>query len=172
MVNLTWEESCNYCHWVQNLATQFGKIFSVIIVLNNENIRLPTEAEWEYAARGGKSRMDNNYSGGNKLTSMGWFNKNSNRTMQVSIKKPNELNIFDMSGNVREWCYDNYDKDYFNYSSSVDPIGPKVGFPKVLKGGSWINNERSCRVYARYGSDPSDKNSTIGFRIVVAKIFI
>jgi formylglycine-generating enzyme required for sulfatase activity len=138
--------------------------------------RLPTEAEWEYAARGGNKSKGYTYSGGNGLDAVGWYEDNSgSKTHPVAQKQPNELGLFDMSGNVWEWCSDWYDKGYYtavhrNYSDSpqTDPQGPNSGDYRVLRGGSWGSLVSGCRV-ANRGRYYPDYGSYRGFRLVLSQ---
>ena len=126
--------------------------------------RLPTEAEWEFAARGGKKSLGYIYSGSNDLNEVGWYEDNAEGTQPVGQKKPNELGIYDMSGNVWEWCND----WYYNYLSTVvtDPTGPSLsGSSRVSRGGSWNSFSEFCRVANRLGSTPSISSISLGFRV-------
>ena len=126
--------------------------------------RLPTEAEWEFAARGGKKSLGYIYSGSNDLNEVGWYEDNAEETQPVGQKKPNELGIYDMSGNVREWCND----WYYNYLSTAvtDPTGPSLsGSYRVIRGGSWRFNAGYCRVAYRRHYDPDYGWYDNGFRV-------
>ncbi len=127
--------------------------------------RLPTEAEWEYAARGGNKSGGYKYSGSNTLGSVAWYGDNSGRkTHEAGTKAPNELGIYDMSGNVWEWTGDRY--GYYGSDAQTNPIGPSTGSFRVFRGGSWDSYASSCRVSNRsYYPDYSDGN--IGFRLVL-----
>ena len=130
------------------------------------NFRLPTEAEWEYAARGGNKGNGYKYSGSNNIGSVAWYTDNSgDKTHPVGQKTPNELGIYDMTGNVWEWCQDWYG----NYSSSsqTNPKGPSSGSYRVLRGGGWYINARSCRVSIRYSFNPGGRYASFGFRLVL-----
>jgi formylglycine-generating enzyme required for sulfatase activity len=128
--------------------------------------RLPTEAEWEYAARGGNRSRGNKYSGSNNFDEVAWHSHTSgNKTHLVAGKKPNELGIYDMSGNVYEWCSDWYG-DYSS-SSKTNPNGPSSGSNRVLRGGSWYFNPQACRVSDRSYFDPVSRINDIGFRLVL-----
>ena len=134
--------------------------------LTGENFRLPTEAEWEYAARGGKQSKGYKYSGSNTLGDVAWYDSNSsNKTHAVKTKQPNELGIYDMSGNVWEWCSDWYGS--YSSSAQTNPAGPSSGSSRVLRGGSWFNDARLCRVANRGNSSPDDCwNNSNGLRLV------
>lgn len=129
--------------------------------------RLPTEAEWEYAARGGSYTNKNNlYSGSNKIDEVAWFLANTDTKQPVGKKKPNELGIYDMSGNVWEWCADWYHADYFQIAQKNDPKGPDYGTEKVVRGGSWFSNDVFCNVTRRYKLKPDYRDTNFGFRCV------
>ena len=127
--------------------------------------RLPTEAEWEYAARGGKSSTYT-YAGSNTVDEVAWYSSNSgSKTHPVGEKKANELGLYDMSGNVWEWCQDWYADDYYAKSPSSNPPGPTTGSGRVCRGGSWYYYPAVLRVALRYGYAPSFRNYSIGFRL-------
>ncbi len=133
-----------------------------------KRFRLPTEAEWEFAARGGKKSKGYKYSGSNNLDNVAWYDGNSsNKTHTVGTKIPNELGIYDMSGNVWEWCSDWYG----NYSSSsqTNPTGPNSGSLRVDRGGGWIGDARYCRSSYRYGSNPVGWDYFLGLRLVLSE---
>ena len=140
---------------------------TVICDWSASGYRLPTEAEWEFAARGGKKSKGYQYSGSDDLSKVGHYGFRSG-VQKVGIKTANELNIYDMSGNVWEWCWDGYDKSYYNSSPDQDPRGPGSGTQRVLRGGSWYGNDDSCRVSFRGSYDPDLSNYSIGVRVVRA----
>ena len=134
--------------------------------LTGKNFRLPTEAEWEYAARGGKKSNGYKYAGSNTIDGVAWHDGNSgSKTHPVKTKSPNELGLYDMSGNVWEWCGDWYG----SYSSGfqTNPTGPSSGLNRVLRGGSWYINAGDCRVSSRDGFDPDYGLNYFGFRLVL-----
>ncbi|MBQ0057796.1 MAG: SUMF1/EgtB/PvdO family nonheme iron enzyme [Bacteroidales bacterium] len=132
--------------------------------LTGKNFRLPTEAEWEYAARGGKESKDYQYSGSNDINAVAWYTSNSNRkTHAVKTKQPNELGLYDMSGNVWEWCQDW--KDSYSSGSQTNPKGPASGSYRVFRGGSWFNHAGLCRVANRGRSAPVFRDGDLGLRL-------
>ena len=140
----------------------------------NQKYRLPTEAEWEYAARGGAKGKEKNYlySGSNKLKEVGWYNTNSyDETKEVGLLRPNVLGINDMSGNVFEWCQDWYGGSEY-YQECLDkglvenPQGPSEGTNRVFRGGSWYFNPEICRCTYRLNWIPDFRLSFVGFRLV------
>lgn len=137
--------------------------------LTGEKFRLPTEAEWEYAARGGNKSRGYKYAGGNDIGSVGWYRDNSRITHSVKTKQPNELGLYDMSGNVWEWCSDWYDKNYYGNSPQNNPQGPASGSVRVRRGGSWRNCAISCRGAKRNRSTPGIRFDFVGFRLVSPK---
>ena len=132
--------------------------------LTGKQYRLPTEAEWEFAARGGINSKNYKYSGSNTANDVAWIESNSAKTTHpVGTKSPNELSIYDMSGNVMEWCND-WLGQYTNIGK-VNPKGANSGSHRVGRGGSWGSAERVVRVSARSGNTPDSRAMNLGFRL-------
>ena len=150
--NVSWNDIQEF---ITKLNAQTGKKF-----------RLPTEAEWEYAARGGNKSKGYKYSGSNSISDVAWYGDNSSSKIHpVGQKSPNELGIYDMSGNVWEWCQDWYSSSAYSSSSQTNPTGPSSGSSRVLRGGSWNYSAGSCRVSLRYYNTPDYRDFNRGFRL-------
>jgi len=174
VIHVSWNDAVAYCDW---LSRKTGQIY-----------RLPTEAEWEYAARsGGKMHT---YSWGNNLPggriggniadeslkrALGWssicdgYDDGYVYTAPVGSYQPNELGLFDLTGNVWEWCLDWYDSGYYKRSTQDDPLGPPSGTLRVLRGGSWYDEPTFVRCCCRGGDSPDSRSGGVGFRIVRAE---
>ncbi|MGM9819337.1 MAG: formylglycine-generating enzyme family protein [Candidatus Onthomorpha sp.] len=137
--------------------------------LTGKSFRLPTEAEWEYAARGGKycKYYVYKYSGSNNPDEVAWYDSNSGKTTNpVKTKKANKLGLYDMSGNVWEWCNDKYGSNYYKNSPQTNPTGPSKGEGRVLRGGSWSCYDRGVRVSYRSLSTPDYRDDN-GLRLAL-----
>ena len=133
--------------------------------LTGKTFRLPTEAEWEYAARGGNQSKGYKYSGSNTIDDVAWYYDNGgSKTHAVGTKQANELGIYDMSGNVYEWCSDRYGS--YGSSAQTNPTGAATGSYRVLRGGSWDYFARGCRVSCRGYGNPGSWDSYYGLRLV------
>ena len=134
--------------------------------MTGENFRMPTEAEWEFAARGGNKSKGYTYSGSNTIDDVAWYDDNSSgKTHPVKTKAANELGLYDMSGNVYEWCSDWLGT--YSSSAQTDPVGPTTGTFRVFRGGSWDNNDARTRCAYRFGLHPSAYREYIGFRLAL-----
>ena len=156
-----------YVSWndCQNFITRLN-------LVTGHEFRMPTEAEWEYAARGGVKSLGYKYAGSNMIMDVAWYEANSYHvdspdygTHDVGTKRPNELGLYDMSGNVSEWCQDWYG-DY-NDTQQANPTGSSTGSLRVSRGGFWESYSKSCRVSARRHLNPNKANLTIGIRLVL-----
>ncbi len=142
--------------------------------MTGQQFRLPTEAEWEFAARGGNMSMGYKYSGSDNLASVAWYSYNDSwdvrgtgyyGTHPVATRNPNELMLYDMSGNVHEWCQDWYGA--YDAGEQVNPVGPAGGTTRVYRGGSWYFDEWFCRVSFRNSVSPSYTSYGIGLRLAM-----
>jgi formylglycine-generating enzyme required for sulfatase activity len=160
---VSWYDAEKFCKKLTNLDDQDGFLPKGYIY------RLPTEAEWEFVAHGGNQSCGYRYSGSDDIDQVAWYKINSElQTHAVGQRLPNELGIFDMSGNVCEWCHDWY-SDYYSHSQT-DPAGKSSGYMRVGRGGNWFYFADYCRVSDRLHIAPSDLNSGVGFRIVLAPV--
>ncbi|MFY7849870.1 MAG: formylglycine-generating enzyme family protein, partial [Bacteroidia bacterium] len=151
--NVSWNDIQNF---IDALNRQTGRQF-----------RLPTEAEWEYAARGGNRSGGHKFSGSDNIASVAWYDGNSgSRTHPVGQKQANALGIYDMTGNVYEWCSDWYGENYYSNSPVTNPRGPFSGTGRVLRGGSWRIVSTWCRISFRTRGNPDYSSGSTGFRLV------
>ena len=172
--SVTWHNAMEFCKKLTDLERDAGRL------PGGYEYTLPTEAQWEYAARGGKKSNGYKYSGGDNLDALGWYNENSvgwflnlgQSTHLVGEKTPNELGFYDMSGNVWEWCRDSCDyksgvvtDTYYDGVRAPDCLS---GSLRVLRGGSWINGAGYCRVANRGSVEPTDSGFNLGFRVALA----
>ena len=142
------------------------KFISELNAITGKDFRLPTEAEWEYAARGGNSSLGYKYAGSNNINSVAWYEGNSgDQTHNVGTMRPDELGLYDMSGNVWEWCSDRYGK--YDSSSQTNPQGAAYGNNRVIRGGSWRGDARNCRVTIRFYNKPDGSSGCLGFRLAL-----
>ena len=138
--------------------------------LTGRHFRLPTEAEWEFAARGGNGSCHTQYSGSgsSRIDDVAWYYGNSgNKTHPVKTKQSNELGIYDMSGNVWEWCQDWFGS--YNSSAQTNPTGASSGSSRVIRGGSWCYSPRYCRSSYRNGDSPGSEYFSLGLRLVLSE---
>ena len=168
---VNWYNAVDFC----NKLSELGGLTSCYLInesdvkcnFNANGYRLPTEAEWEYAARSG-GREDRKWSGTNSENNLeNYALYYGTNPLPVATKQPNDLGIYDMSGNVWEWCWDWYDTSFYSSSTNSNPIGPMQGIRRVARGGSGIVNTGAeyCRTANRSGSYPSNAVKYLGFRI-------
>lgn len=154
VIYVSWYDAQRFCEW---MTLQTGHKY-----------RLPTEAEWEFAARGGAKTNNFKYSGSNDIEEVGWVTGNSgDRIRNVGLKKPNELGLYDMTGNVIEYCQDWFDKNYYKYSPKNNPKGPETAKEKVAKGGGIFSTPSDSRNTDRHWDEPFSRCNYNGFRVVV-----
>lgn len=206
VIYVDWYDTLEYCNWLStatglepvytidkatkdphNTHEKDEKKWTIIPNWNANGYRLPTEAEWEYAARGGQQSKGYTYAGSNKLDEVGWYwensgdkkltgdrkyehlEKNNCRTHPVAEKKPNELDLYDLSGNVWEWCWDWY-QEYDKFLPRHNPLGFSTGNSRMVRGGSWYNNDFDCQVFFRVRFVPDFRGSRVGFRVVCRRL--
>lgn len=168
---------------VDNVNWEDCKAFaSIISFITGKKLRLPTEAEWEFAAKGGNKSKGYIYSGSNNLHEVAWYvvnsgdkpvkdklyimgTDNNSQTHDVKTKKANELGIYDMSGNVAEWCEDEYTE--YSAEKQYDPISPSFYKSKVKRGGDYNSRSRHCRNTFRVGFEPTFSMDSYGFRLAM-----
>ncbi|MBT5885233.1 MAG: formylglycine-generating enzyme family protein, partial [Planctomycetaceae bacterium] len=155
--HVNWFTAIEFC---RRLSREEGKTY-----------RLPTEAEWEYACRAGTNTPWSFGIDEKVLGDYAWYKENAwdigeQYTHQVGLKKPNAFGLYDMHGNVYEWCHDYYGEDYYKSSPATDPLGPTLGSARVLRGGSWVNGSHLTRSAYRNWLNGGKGNHNAGFRLV------
>ncbi len=139
------------------------KFIEKLSSITKSHFALPTEAQWEFAAKGGRNCETYLFAGTNDVNSCAWCEVD--KSHQVGMKKATSLSLYDISGNVAEWCYDWYSA--YSDDSQVMPYGPEEGTRRVLRGGSYASNQKECRVTSRDSASPSFKSPEIGFRVIL-----
>jgi formylglycine-generating enzyme required for sulfatase activity len=168
---VSWFDAIDFCNKLSQ-KEGFEPVYSIIgeditVNWNAKGYRLPTEAEWEYAARGGKKSKGFLFSGSNDIDQVAWCDGNSDdEAHPVKGKEANELGIYDMTGNVWEWIWDWKNFDYYKESPLSNPHGPSTGSYKVRRGGSYYTLEQSCRSAKRNDQKPHFRSARQGFRLV------
>jgi len=171
VIHVNWYEALAFCNWLSKTEglkpCYYKKNNKWVFDVNANGYRLPTEAEWEYTARGGKHSKGYIYSGSNNPDEIAWYSNNAdNHPHPVGQKKPNELGLYDMSGNVWEWCWDGHDDDFYKTSPVTDPIGKSAWFQEK-RGGSWKGSIAGLKVSFRNSDYPApDITNDVGFRII------
>jgi len=185
VIYVSWYDAVEFCNWLseQEGLTPCYKIYKnhqdpnknsryddkkwlVECNFGANGYRLPTEAEWEYASRGGLQSSHYVYSGSNNIEEVAWYPDNTGgKTNPVGTKKPNELGIYDMTGNALEWCWDWYDENYYQNSPQNNPKGTSSGWWRVLRGGSLIYDMWLCRSTYRHWRRPDESDLDFGFRV-------
>ena len=149
--NVSWNECVAFC-------TELSR-------LTGQTFRLPTEAEWEYAAHGGNNTNYTRYSGSSNISAVAWYDNKGGQTHPVGKLRANEIGAYDMSGNVWEWCQDWY--NIYNSKTQTDPQGPTNGNFKVLRGGGWSSSSSNCRILNRDSDEPDSRGPATGLRVVM-----
>ena len=171
ITNVTWKDAIQYCNWLSkeyNLKPVYSRAGDTYICnFEADGYRLPTETEWEFAAKGGNNSKQFIYSGGNDLELISWYSKNSKKSPRpIGTKLANELGIHDMSGNVWEWCWDWYSPVYYKTDKRENPTGPIKGVYRSIRGGSWdSSNLDYLTTTNRLHDKPYNTNAFYGFRV-------
>jgi formylglycine-generating enzyme required for sulfatase activity len=186
VMGVSWYDAVLFCNWLslkeglepcytidklkpdtRNLAIMDVDKWTVTCNWQANGYRLPTEAEWEYAARGGAQSSLYPGAGSYLVDSVAWYSRNAEyRTRKMGTKRPNSLGLYDMTGNVAEWCWDWFASTY-NPADTQNPTGPEGGRTRVVRGGSWMDEPNQLRVSYRSGRVPVERNMRhVGFRLV------
>lgn len=166
----SWRTAVEYCNWLSE-KEKLSKCYlingkEVTYLDTAKGYRLPTEAEWEFAARGGNKTKGTLYAGSDNVDEVAWYKANSSEAPhKVAQKKPNELGLYDMNGNLWEWVWDLYDTYYYKYSEKNDPKGPATGDYRVTRGGAWYNFPNYTTIYTRQYNTPDFRQNSVGFRV-------
>ena len=167
VVGVNWNQAKAFCIWRTEKLNKFYKSQKGDVTLSE--FRLPTEAEWEFACRGGLNTKGLRFSGSDKVDEVAWFDYNSNgKVHPIKEKQPNELGLYDMSGNLFEWCYDWYTR--YSGESLVNPQGPATASRRVLRGGCWNYSSRNCRSSYRLNDSPHHADSYYGLRLAMSVV--
>lgn len=181
ITNITWEDAVEFCNWLSK-KQGFNPAYSkrgprYVCDFTSNGFRLPTEAEWEFAAHGGKKGKGKKYAGSDKLNLISWNVDNSEgRPHTYGTKYANELGIYDLNGNVWEWCWDIYDANHFRavkdgMVQDPDATGPARGEKRIVKGGSWDSKPSFCRISNKVATLPGNTFEFYGMRVVQTRRF-
>ena len=167
---VSWFDAIEYCNWLskkEHLSLCYAVNGTDVRYLDTaKGYRLPTEAEWEFAARGGNQSKGLIYAGGNNLDAVAWYKNNAGgETMPVGQKLSNELGLSDMTGNVWEWVWDIYDSNYYKDAPANNPQGAETGPYRVMRGGAWYNDPTYSRLVTRQDNPPTFRQTSVGFRV-------
>lgn len=168
VLHVSWNDAAQYCNWLSRKAGlkivyNFQKD-TLIADTGANGYRLPFESEWEYAAADGREYRRDRFSGSPKIGDVAWYSGNAAKKVHgAGEKKANGLGLFDMTGNAWEWCHDRYDANA--YSKETTTLGPLKDALRVLRGGSWNNNARHCRITNRTSRFPDFRDGNLGFRV-------
>ncbi len=176
MHHVSWYDAIAYCNWL-SAKNGLAKVYTKNADggwdtdLTKKGYRLPTEAEWEFAARGGNKSKGTDFSGSSNASSVAWYDETTKLSgpKKVKTKAPNELGIYDMSGNVWEWCSDYYNANYYKSSPADNPFNSSSSPSRVLRGGGWHYKAHYAQVTSRDGPYPHHANYNTGFRLARTK---
>lgn len=175
VTNISWEDACMYCNWLSRVD-HLDKCYKILrnpktgtikIIFDKtaNGYRLPTEAEWEYVARGGNTNKHYAYCGSNNPDEVSWYAGTGKMLHPVGEKKPNSLGVYDLSGNAQEWVFDVYTEDFYKNSPTNNPINEKGSIKRVSRGGSYNSIAEGLRISKRYYNNQDLRAENIGFRI-------
>ncbi len=179
--NITWERAVMMCNWISRKhgfdkaykieRDEKNDIFNVVCDFKSNGYRLPTEAEWEYAAKGGHRSKDYMYSGSNSPYQIAWFSETYQGLEHKSGElMPNELGIYDMTGNVAEWCWDYYGANYYRQKDTLNPTGIAKGTTRIYRGGNRRDKIKNIAISRRSYLEQNKKDLYVGFRVVRTKV--
>lgn len=172
MQNVNWFDAVKFCNW-KSKKEGLKEVYTFVTKsevkwdLSANGYRLPTEAEWEFAARGGNKSKGYIFAGSDNIDEVAWYDVSSNLKgpAKVGTKKPNELGLYDMSGNVWEWCNDYYSASYYSRSPKDNPTGASINIYRVLRSGGWHYRADLSRIADRDGPEAGVSNYNYGFRL-------
>ena len=171
VLHLSWQDAAHYCNWL-SMQSGLQQVYTiqedtVWSTFSATGYRLPSEAEWEYAAAEAKASQAQPYSGSGSLHALAWCSGNSNHRVHATAqRKANKFGLYDLTGNVWEWCHDWYARDFYTQSQAkANPTGPLKGQEHGLRGGSWNNNRAHGRLTNRSSRYPDFRDGSVGFRV-------